>query len=594
MKKLLLFLVAMTIVMAISCNRPLNDPFGEWTELTGNEELPTVVDTVSIVDTIFIDNVIVEDSIIYITVTDTVTVVDTVNNETIIVDTVFVETVFDCFSINKNGNIVATSTDGDDYTASYNVTVDVTGDKFFAQPSEEPFALDKTSASFDNDRAYFKISKGDQEFNLPVYVRGANSVIINDELVEPCSPFSVSASVNEKPDTEIDGELYETAEVTYVFRNGENVPIATASQRVYAPKPEGEEPEEPENERIVTIEHSTQGGMLVVTGVIDNTLYGDTIAEVKIPLSLAMECQNRVVVEGNSFNFSLNGSCFSVNKQVLNSLQSENNGMVVEYEDVEETFHQDYTACGNVVTAEQKVFYYNNFKVNFGGETRDIVIPLTVSSGAPTLGSVEVLANEAHKLATVPYTATMAEMTASALQEVEMIIRAISFDGQRVVEAYRTLSTNSHTSWFVYDCVLTETVDGADHYYHYREIVNGVEGAWVSEKLTEENYAFITNKAYFDGHGKYGLAIYYHKNYSGHFVGVVTDDIGGSYNEVVYHAFGKEQKTVTASRFAVFGELNTAIAGSSVEENGLIKMTCQEVTLNETQVLSNAGVVYFY
>ena len=118
MKKLLLVLVAITIVMATSCNRPLNDPFGEWTELTGNEELPTVVDTVSIIDTIFIDNVVVEDSVIYITVTDTVTVIDTVNNETIVVDTVFVETVFDCFSINKNGNIVATSTDGDDYTIS--------------------------------------------------------------------------------------------------------------------------------------------------------------------------------------------------------------------------------------------------------------------------------------------------------------------------------------------------------------------------------------------------------------------------------------------------------------------------------------------
>lgn len=601
MKKTLLFLVAVMIIMATSCRHGLTDPFGEWTELTGNEELPTVVDTVSIIDTVFIDNVIVEDSVIYITITDTVTVIDTVNNETIVVDTVFVETVFDCFSINKNGNIVATSTDGDDYTISYNVTVDVTGDKIFAQPSEEPFKLDKTESSFNNDRAYFKVSKGNQEFQLPVYVRGANSVIINDEMVEPCSQFSVSASVNAKPDTEINGKMYETAEVIYIFKNGENESIATASQRVYAPKAEGEEPEDPEdpeqpevNERLVTIEHSTQDGVLLVTGTIDNSLYGDTIAEVMIPLSLTIECQNKVIVEGNSFNFSVNGGCSQVNSQIVNTFKSEDNGMVVNYEEVKETFHQAYSACGSTVTVNQTVNCYNNFHVEFGGEIREIVIPLTIYSGAPTLGSTEVINNEAHKLATVPYTATLAGMSASASQEVEMIIRAISFDGQRVIEAYRTLSTNSHTSWYVYDCVLTETTNGADHYYHYREIVNGVEGAWISEKLTNENYAFITNKAYFSGHGKYGLAIYYHKNYSGPFVGVVTDDIGGSYNEVVYHAFGKEQKTVTASRFAVFGELNTAIAGSSVEENGLIKMTCQEVTLNETQVLSNAGVVYFY
>jgi hypothetical protein len=567
------------IITATSCRHGFDDPFGEWAELTGDTDI--VTDTITIVDTVFVDNVIVQDSVIYIYVNDTV--YDTIDNS--VIDTVTIETVFDCYGIGNNGNIIATDVNGNDYMFSYNVRIETTGDKMFSVESDEPFVLDKKSSSFDNNFAYFTVSKGTEQVSLPVYVRGANSVVINNEEIEPCYPFSVTANLQKKADTEIAGKWFETSEVLFQFRNGANVVIATATQRVYAPKAE------PENQRTVTIEHQAQDGVLIVRGVIDNTLYGDTVAEVTIPLSVSMECQERVVVEGNSFNFSVNGGCYQVNSQVVNTFQSENNGMVVNYEAVEETFHQNYSACGNAVTVNQTVNCYNNFRVEFGGETKEIKLPVSITNGNAQMASVEVSGNEAHRMVTVPYNANQSGATASASQEVDMVIKAITFDGQRVVEAYRTISTNSHEAWLVYDCVLA--TDGSRNFYHYREIVNGVPGAWVSEELTDENYEFITDKSSYAGHGKYGLAIYYHKNHGGPFVGVVTDDINGA-KEVVYHAHGKQRKTVTASRFAVFGKLNTAIAGSSVEDNGLMKMTCQEVTLNETQVISPAGEVYFY
>jgi hypothetical protein len=73
----------------------------------------------------------------------------------------------------------------------------------------------------------------------------------------------------------------------------------------------------------------------------------------------------------------------------------------------------------------------------------------------------------------------------------------------------------------------------------------------------------------------------------------------------MYNGFGKvnnlptesekvlPRKTVKGSRFSVFGKLNSAIAGTGVEENGLIKLTTQVVTFGD-QTVCQAGTVYFY
>jgi hypothetical protein len=242
--------------------------------------------------------------------------------------------------------------------------------------------------------------------------------------------------------------------------------------------------------------------------------------------------------------------------------------------------------------------------VTFGGKEEVIDLgKLSVYPQEKTEGSVEVTTGVAQKTIVVPFKAEYAGLTATANQEITIVVEAIAFAGQRVVEAYRTISFNQHESCMVYDCVLTRSENNSEHYFHYREIVNEVPQAWVSEKLTQENYNFITNKSYFLG--QYALAVYYHRDVTGPRVGVLGDDINSENNEVIYHAYGKvknlptesekvlPRKTVKGSRFSVFGKLNSAIAGTGVEEDGLIKLTTQVVTFGD-QTVCQAGTVYFY
>jgi hypothetical protein len=394
---------------------------------------------------------------------------------------------------------------------SYNVKIETTGDKMFSVESDEPFVLDKTASMFTNNFAYFTVSKGNKQVSLPVYVRGANSVVINNEKIEPCEPFSVTATLKNKADTEINNKWFETAEVSFQFRNGENVVIATATQRVYAPlsdgeEPDPEEPEEPVNERTVTIEHQAQDSVLIVRGTIDNTLYGDTVAEVTIPLSVSIDCQEMVRVEGNSFNFSVNGGCSQVNSQVVNTFQSENNGMVVNYEAVEETFHQNYSACGNAVTVNQTVNCYNNFRVEFGGETKEIKLPVSVTNGNAQMASVEVSGNEAHRMVTVPYNANQSGATASASQEVDMVVKATVFPGETIRFVNKSVAFNAALGYgTVFTCMLSETAAG-EYKFRYRE-----DGASVWHDIAIQNDEFnYLYEAVKNQNPEKGLANYCH------------------------------------------------------------------------------------
>jgi hypothetical protein len=526
---------------------------------------------------------------------------DTIINT--VYDTVFVtrELEFDCYTFDQEGRIVATSLEGKPYVISYNLMIETSGDVYFTQETEEGFSLKNTTAEFINSNsAYFTVSKGSEEVTLEVLVRGGSSVIINNNEVFPCDNFEVEAEITELNDREINGKTFEVALVNYYFRNAEGNIVKRANQYVFAPKAVSE----PKNERVVTIEKYVDGGNLIVIGKIDNSILEDTTAKVRIPLTLSLACGAPKVVNGTNFNFVAGQKTTLVSEITVNTLTEDNNSMVVSYDEVETMFQHSSTASGNTVITNQTTRHYDNFKVTFGGKEEVIDLgKLSVYPQEKTEGSVEVNTGVAQKTIVVPFKAEYAGLTATANQEITIVVEAIAFAGQRVVEAYRTISFNQHESCMVYDCVLTRSEDNAEHYFHYREIVNEVPQAWVSEKLTQENYNFITNKSYFLG--QYALAVYYHRDVNGPRVGVLGDDINSSNNEVIYHAFGKvnnlptesekvlPRKTVKGSRFSVFGKLNSAIAGTGVEENGLIKLTTQVVTFGD-QTVCQAGTVYFY
>lgn len=572
MKKMFFLMTSIMVILFASCE----DCYTEFSEIIGNENLPTVRDT--------IENVVVDDTTIYVHVRDTVKIE------------------FSCYTFDQEGRIVATSLEGEPYVISYNLMIETSGDVYFTQETEEDFSLKNTRAEFVNSNsAYFTVSKGSEDVTLEVKAPGAKSVIINNDEVFPCDYFEVEADITNLSNREINGKNYEVALISYSFYsiiNGKEVAAAETEQYMFAPV------SEPVNERSVTIEKNVDGGNLIITGRIENSLLEDTTAQVRIPLTLSLACGAPQVVTGTNFNFAAGQKTTLVSETTVNTLTQDNNSMVVTYDEVETMFQHSSTASGNTVITNQTTRHYDNFVVTFGGKEEVIDISkLSVYPQEKTEGSVDVVTGVAQKTIVVPFKAEYAGLTATANQEITIVIEAISFAGQRVVEAYRTISFNQHESCMVYDCVLTRSEDNSDHYFHYREIVNEVPQAWVSEKLTQENYNFITNKSYFLG--KYALAVYYHRDVTGPRVGVLGDDINSENNEVIYHAYGKvnnsstesekvlPRKTVKGSRFSVFGKLNSAIAGTGVEENGLINLTTQVVTFGD-QTVCQAGTLYFY
>lgn len=609
-------MASLMVILFNSCE----DQFAEMSEIIGNEELPTVVERDTVYE--YVEEVILKDSLIYVFIHDTL-IVDNTTTDTLIVekydttyikgdtvintvyDTVFVtrELEFNCYTFDEEGRIVASSTEGEPYVISYNLMIETSGDVYFTQETEEDFSLKNSRAEFSNSNsAYFTVSKGSEEVTLEVKAPGANSVIINNDEVIPCDYFEIEAEITELNDREINGKSYEVALISYSFYsiiNGREVAAAETQQYLFAPKAVSE----PENERVVTIEKYVDGGNLIVKGKIDNSILEDTTAQVSIPLTLSLACGTPQVVTGTNFKFNAGNNVNLVSETTVNTLALDNNSMVVSYEEVETVFNHTSTASGNTVITNQTTRHYDNFVVTFGGKEEVIELgSLSVYPQEKTEGSVNVTTG-AQKTIVVPFKAEYAGLTATANQEITIVVEAIAFAGQRVVEAYRTISFNQHESCMVYDCVLTRSEDNSEHYFHYREIVNGVPQAWVSEKLTQENYEFITNKSYFLG--QYALAVYYHRDVTGPRVGVLGDDINSENNEVIYHAFGKvknsstesekvlPRKTVKGSRFSVFGKLNSAIAGTGVEEDGLIKLTTKVVTFGD-QTVCQSSTVYFY
>ena len=190
----------------------------------------------------------------------------------------------------------------------------------------------------------------------------------------------------------------------------------------------------------------------------------------------------------------------------------------------------------------------------------------------------------------VIYQAKLDSKTASATQEIQLVMSTISWEDQMVLEAYRTITFNSHTNLMVYDCVLTQSkTDPNRHFFHYRQIVNKVPQSWETKELTSEEYDFIIagkNKG-----GKYALTMHYHKNYGTMNVGYLTDKCP---QEVVYWAYEKTPTTMQGTRFTFLGDLNTAIVGQWIKDGDLIRLVVKNDVIYNGDVVATGGDIYFY
>jgi hypothetical protein len=568
--------------------------------LEGTVELPTEI----VYDTVYADRVVIQhDSVlVYIhdTVvinndvyhTDTLVVHDTVvvNGDTVVkTDTIYMtrELSFDCYTFNSEGNIIA-KTDEKDYYITFNVLIENSGDVYFQKESDAPFVLENTEAYFDyGNCTFFTVTKGEEEVTLEVLVKGANNIVINNQDVHPCTPFHVEADLTELPDEEIKGVTYEVAVIRYSLINGDDEVVETSRQYLYAPIAE------PKNERTVKIDytlekaHEFDGAWLIVTGLIDNSILPDSSSNVRIPLTLDLSTEDLKTVYGENFDFTLGKNLVEGSKDPSDK-EMNNNGLVVSYKEYNGLYHHTSTASGNNVTTEQKVSYYNDFVVTYGGEVKNIEFPLSVKAKSFTKGEVEVEGSTAKVRVNIEYEATIANLTATASQDIDVVINAIAFDNQKVLYANRTITFSGLQSPRVYDCVITEVNNNGAHNFVYREIVNGQPQGWEFVSLSDENFSFIT-----EGLRKSGsaLAIHFHKNVTGPQVGYLLDRLESD-KQVLYYSQGNPHTTLDNVTFAMFGELETPILGQGSAKGSLIEVECKAGVYNKKEISPAQTLLY--
>jgi hypothetical protein len=529
--------------------------------------------------------------------------VEVIEGETVIIrDTVYVEKIieietekaidFACYDFTRSGNIEGhASNHAVIKEFSYNFFMDVEKNVFFNEQESASFEVSPNRAIFEKSVAHFYVGNGVEQKSVVISVPGSNSVIINSKEIYPCNPFSVTAEMGASQSRTIDGREYEVAEVTYTFFNGEGDVVRSAKQTLYSPI----KAKEPVNERTVTINHRVENNNLVIEGHIDNTLWADTTAVVNVPLKLTLKCDDKKTVYGNNLNSFSYDTLREASKTISkNGLTASAEGISVTYNEYESTYSQNVTASGNVVEVKHKVVHYNDFTADFYGEKYTVSLPLDIVVVNNTSGEQTVVDGKVSLMHTINYRASVASLNVTDNQDVEVIISAISFDGQRVEEAYRTITFSDHSTPLVYDCVLARTINGSDHYFYYREIVNDKPQAWVSTKLTTSEYnAILAGKAKAADKGnKFALTIYYHKNH-GMRLGYLID---GCPTEVIYYALteGLPSVTLMGSRFVFLGDLNTAIAGASIKEGDLIKLYNTNDIVYNGKVIASGEDIYFY
>ena len=427
-------------------------------------------------------------------------------------DSVRIPVKYRCYDFNEYGSLVAEGDDGNYYVISYNVIIRTSGEEvYFKQKNKDNFVLKNKTSNFRGGTAVFTVTKGAEEINLAVNVPGASGVIINNEDVKPCSEdgFKVVAELSEADTTEIDGETYVKATITYNFLNLEEVSVANASQKLFAPAYVEEQPKE-ENKRDISINYSVEkaqthnGYILVITGKIDNSLLEDTTAQVRIPLFLNITTEAKKSVVGNDFNFSYVGSIVDIATTTTQSgLTKEDGALKVTYNEYEHITNHVVSASSNVITNQQVVTYLNNFAVEFGGQTKNINLPLNVVVSTATESSITVVNDMPTKNITIPYTATLDKLSASANQEIEISAKAVYFENEQIEFANKSVAFKAVLGQALrFTCVLSKTSDG-NYYYRYRQ-----DGAtvWTTIQLDEVEYDWLLSNARRSPSSAYGLA----------------------------------------------------------------------------------------
>ena len=492
---------ALVLVFISIINTGCESRFSELSELEGNF-LP---DSVALHDTITeIKYEIRVDTIhdsIYVEIHDTTSG-----------DSVRIPVKYRCYDFNEYGSLVAEGDDGNYYVISYNVIIRTSGEEvYFKQKNKDNFVLKNKTSNFRGGTAVFTVTKGAEEINLAVNVPGASGVIINNEDVKPCSEdgFKVVAELSEADTTEIDGETYVKATITYNFLNLEEVSVANASQKLFAPAYVEEQPKE-ENKRDISINYSVEkaqthnGYILVITGKIDNSLLEDTTAQVRIPLFLNITTEAKKSVVGNDFNFSYVGSIVDIATTTTQSgLTKEDGALKVTYNEYEHITNHVVSASSNVITNQQVVTYLNNFAVEFGGQTKNINLPLNVVVSTATESSITVVNDMPTKNITIPYTATLDKLSASANQEIEISAKAVYFENEQIEFANKSVAFKAVLGQALrFTCVLSKTSDG-NYYYRYRQ-----DGAtvWTTIQLDEVEYDWLLSNARRSPSSAYGLA----------------------------------------------------------------------------------------
>ena len=530
--KICLALVWTLVLCVMSMMSSCEAHFSEMSELQGNFLPDTVTNTVY--DTLIVEKVIIEHDSVLVYIHDTIYVTDTIHNnntdtvyvthtvidtvvinntdtvykEIIVTDTVVItkELYFDCYDFDGDGRLVVTSSEGKKYLISYNLQMETSGDVYFKQETKDAFVLEDSRAYFEGNTAYFNVSKGTEKITLGVNVKGASYVIVNNQDVTPCYNFYVEAELTNLSDREINGVMYEVAVVNYYFYNAEGNVVEIANQLLFAPKYE----EEPVNEREVTIEYTIEptqsyvGYTLVINGKIDNSIWSDTLNQVRIPLFLDIKTEAKKTVIGDNFDFSYVGGIVDVTTSVTKSgLSNQDGDLKVTYNEYEKVTNHLVSASGNQITNQQIVTYLNNFTVEFGGQTENINLDLNVVAIDATKASVTVESGMPTQKITIPYQATLDKLSASANQEIEVSIKAVYFDGEEITFANKSVAFKDVLGQALrFTCVLSKTSDG-NYYYRYRQ--DGV-AVWTTIQLEEAEYNWLLSNAKRSPSSAYGLA----------------------------------------------------------------------------------------
>ena len=528
--------------------------------------------------------------------------VQVVPGDTIIqTDTVFVEKVVEiitdktkdyvCYDFTVTGNIEGhTKNHAEMSEFSYNFTMESLKEVFFTEEQEKASFSVSGEASFDaNSIAILQVSNGKEKKNISVMVPGSYSVIINSKEIYPCEPFKLVAEYRLAPNQTIDGKEYEVAVVTYTFINGIGEAVASDEVWVYSPVKE-EEPEEPVNEQTVNISYEEDNDNLIITGRVDNTIDDDEIFTVKIPLILTLSTETRKVVNGQNLNFSVGVNPSEVSNNVVNNFSKEDGALSVTYNEFESVYSHIVTASGNDVELKQDVKYYNTFVATLYGERVEINLPVSLNVEKTEKGNEVVNNGTISCLYNINYTASQSSLTASATQEVEIVVSAISFEGEKVLWANRTVTFDALQSPKVYDCVVTSVMAGGNN-FRYREVfADGSKGAWVSESLSSSNFDFISSGM---KNNNSALAIYNHKNVDGPRVGYLRDFLSNPASQIIYFAYDCPQSTFDNVNATMFGKLEACILGTGVQSGDLKVMNCTAGKYNEGTI-SPAETIYFY